>query len=116
MARVGVRSAVPALDLPGAGQRLEARRLYGADPVGYDEGRPGYPQCVYDLLSTRCGPGPGTAVLEIGPGTGRVTEPLTARGATVVAVEPDAALADYLRARMAGTDTQIARRRLRRRR
>jgi SAM-dependent methyltransferase len=46
-------------------------------------------------------------VVEIGPGTGRVTRRLTAAGATVVAVEPDPALADWLRTAMAGTGTEV---------
>lgn len=46
------------------------------------------------------GAGPGTLVLEVGPGTGTLTEELLARGARVVAVELDASLADLLRERL----------------
>jgi SAM-dependent methyltransferase len=95
------------LVLPGGDQRAEARRLYGADPLGYEQGRPDYPDRVYELLQTRCGLRPGTTVVEIGPGTGRVTERLTRLGARVVGVEPDPALAAYLRDRMAGTGTDV---------
>lgn len=45
----------------------------------------------------RCGLGRGTAVLEIGPGTGQATRPLLAHGATVTAVEVGPALAARLR-------------------
>jgi SAM-dependent methyltransferase len=95
--------------LPGAGQRAEAGRLYGADPVGYDQGRPDYPERVYEVLRTRCALGAGSAAVEIGPGTGRVTRRLTALGATVVAVEPDPALADHLEQAVAGTRTAVVR-------
>jgi SAM-dependent methyltransferase len=84
--------------LPDARLRAEARQLYGADPTGYEAGRPDYPERVYELLTTRCGLGPSSTVLEIGPGTGRVTRRLTALGAHVVAIEPDQAMAAHLRA------------------
>ncbi len=45
----------------------------------------------------------GTLVLEVGPGTGTLTEALLARGARVVAVELDRSLADLLRERFAGS-------------
>lgn len=84
--------------LPDERLRTEARRLYGADPEGYEAGRPDYPERVYELLTTRCGLGPSATVMEIGPGTGRVTRRLTALGAQVLAIEPDRAMAAHLRA------------------
>jgi len=77
--------------------RSEGRRLFGTDPAGYDSARPGHPQRVYDALIERCGLRQGTAVLEIGPGTGQATRRLLELGAyPVVAIEPDPALAAYL--------------------
>lgn len=93
--------------LPDADLRAEARHLYGADPAGYEAGRPDYPERVYEVLATRCGVRPGASVLEIGPGTGRVTRRLTALGATVVAVEPDRALVAHLREHAAVSGTQV---------
>lgn len=43
--------------------------------------------------------GPGSLVLEVGPGTGTMTEELLARGAEVIACELDAGLAQLLRER-----------------
>jgi SAM-dependent methyltransferase len=82
--------------------RLVARHTYGADAAGYGEGRPDYPAQVYDVLRSRCGLGPGSRVLEIGPGSGLVTRRLIAAGAQVVTVEPDKGFADYLRRTMPG--------------
>jgi SAM-dependent methyltransferase len=76
--------------------RAAARHVYGSDPVGYAEGRPDYPEEVYDALRGRCGLHPGSEVVEIGPGTGLVTRWLLAQGAKVVAVEPDAGMANFL--------------------
>ena len=76
--------------------REEGRRLFGADPAGYDAARPGHPDRVYDVLVERCGAEPGVRVLEIGPGTGQATRRLLDLGAQVTAVEPNRALADYL--------------------
>jgi SAM-dependent methyltransferase len=77
--------------------KQEGRRLFGRDPAGYDNARPGHPERVYEVLRDRCGLREGASVLEIGPGTGQATRRLLELGADpVVAVEPDAALADYL--------------------
>jgi SAM-dependent methyltransferase len=59
----------------------------------YDRVRPGYPAALFDDLAELTGIGPGTRVLEIGPGTGQATLPLAERGCQVVAVElgPDLA-------------------------
>lgn len=48
------------------------------------------------------GVGPGDLVLEVGPGTGTMTEELLARGCEVVACELDRGLAELLRERLAG--------------
>jgi len=45
---------------------------------------------------------PGDTVVEVGPGTGALTEPLVRQGARVLAVEADAACVDHLRGRFAG--------------
>jgi SAM-dependent methyltransferase len=83
--------------LPNSERRAQARVVYGADPVGYEAGRPEYPERVYEILAERCGLRAGTTVLEIGPGTGRATRRLLAAGARVTAVEPDPALAAFVR-------------------
>lgn len=83
---------------PASGlRRDEGRRLFGLDPAGYSAGRPDYPEAVYEILVERCGLGPTTQALEIGPGTGQVTQRLLGAGGHVTAIEPDPSLASYLR-------------------
>ncbi len=77
-------------------RRDEGRRLFGLNPVGYSTGRPDYPEAVYEILKERCGLGPKTRVLEIGPGSGQVTQRLLGAGAYVTAIEPDPSMASYL--------------------
>lgn len=55
-------------------------------------------------LVDAAGVGPGSLVLEVGPGTGTMTEELLARGAEVIACELDAGLAQLLRERF-GADS-----------
>src|SRR6188472_2187687 len=47
---------------------------------------------------------PGDVVIEVGPGTGTLTEEILIRGAHVVAVEIDRDLAGVLRGRFVGND------------
>jgi SAM-dependent methyltransferase len=77
-----------------------ARDSFDEDPDSYQHGRPGYPDRLFDVLSERCGLGPGARVLEIGPGTGQATRSLLARGAEVTAVELGANLGERLRAEL----------------
>ena len=77
--------------------REEGRRVFGSDPDAYDRARPGHAERVYEILVERCGLGPGTSVLEIGPGTGQATRRLLELGAgLLVAIEPNEDLARYL--------------------
>jgi SAM-dependent methyltransferase len=68
----------------------------GADT--YAKGRPDYPPEIDAWLREDLGLGPGRAALELGAGTGKFTRRLCATGATVVAVEPVAAMLEQLRA------------------
>ncbi len=70
--------------------------LFGTDVNAYDDGRPGYPDEVYSLLTDVCDLRPGTRVVEVGPGTGQATERLLACGASVIAIELSEPLARRL--------------------
>jgi SAM-dependent methyltransferase len=58
----------------------------------YERGRPGYPPAAVDFLAERLRLGPGRTVVDLAAGTGKLTRPLLATGAEVVAVEPAAAM------------------------
>ena len=72
---------------------------FGLDAEGYHAARLSYPDELYDELFGRIPFRP--LVLEIGAGTGLVTQALLARGAAAVtAVEPDSALAAFTARRL----------------
>lgn len=79
----------------------EGRKAFGADAANYNAARPPYPGWVFERLAAR-GLTRGSAVFEIGPGTGQATAPLLALGAEpLTAIEPDARLAAFLREKFA---------------
>ena len=82
--------------MPGEVPRDAGRELFGVDPAGYDRWRPSYPAGVWEVLEERCGLRAGIRALEIGSATGAATREIAGRGASVVAVEPDARLAAFL--------------------
>src|SRR4029077_1827417 len=56
----------------------------------YDAARPGYPPSLVAVAAERGGLAGGSRVLEVGCGTGKLTELLAARGWHVDAVDPGA--------------------------
>jgi len=54
----------------------------------YERGRPGYPADAVAVLAGELGIGPGSRVLDLAAGTGKLSRQLIALGAEVVAVEP----------------------------
>ncbi|WP_374357844.1 class I SAM-dependent methyltransferase [Chitinimonas sp.] len=58
----------------------------------YARGRPDYPDAVQGWLTDTLGVAPGKTVLDLGAGTGKFTRLLSQTGATVIAVEPVAAM------------------------
>jgi len=83
------------------------RGLFTTDVSSYRDGRPGYPEVVFAILREQCGLAPGRRVLEIGPGTGQATGPLLDAGASVIAIELGAELADHLRSTFVGRDLRV---------
>jgi SAM-dependent methyltransferase len=67
-------------------------QAFGRVPELYDRARPEYPEEAVALLRERLGLGPGRRVLDLAAGTGKLTRPLVATGADVVAVEPVAGM------------------------
>lgn len=84
---------------PGAADPNDSigRFIFGDDAAGYQSARPGYPEGVYAAIATAGALEPGTAMFEIGPGTGQATRRLLEhRPAKFVAIEPDARFSSYL--------------------
>ena len=69
-----------------------AARAFDSVADVYERARPGFPPEAVDALCARLGIRTGTAVLDLGAGTGKLARLLAARGARVVAVEPLAAM------------------------
>lgn len=73
------------------------RTKFGADPHAYDAARPGYPPTLFDWLREACALNAQSVCFEIGAGTGHATFPILGLPVkSVLAIEPDPALADYL--------------------
>lgn len=87
--------------------RSIGRSTFGADPQGYNSGRLGYPEELFERVLKHA-PCATPRTLEIGPGTGLATVDLLDRGVgELIAIEPDRALADCLRAAIADPRLQI---------
>lgn len=79
-------------------ERPLGRKVFGRDPRNYDQSRFDYPPRVTEVLRARCGLGPTSRVLEIGAGSGKATRQiLDENPLSVLAIEPNARLAAYLR-------------------
>jgi SAM-dependent methyltransferase len=61
---------------------------YGRSAEAYERGRPDYPAAAVEFLAARLGLGPRRTVVDLAAGTGKLTRPLLATGAEVIAVEP----------------------------
>lgn len=78
---------------------------FDESPETYDRARPSYPEAMWDELFQRLAP--SLRLVEIGPGTGKATAALLARGAQIVACEPGTNLANYLRAKFGGSTLEV---------
>jgi SAM-dependent methyltransferase len=62
----------------------------------YERGRAGYPDAAVAAILAETGAAPGRTLLELGAGTGKLTQPLTESGAHVIALEPVAGMREVL--------------------
>lgn len=67
-------------------------RVFSTKALDYRAARPDYPAALFDALRTCCPATPGTAVADVGAGTGLLTQGLLACGYAVLAVEPSEAM------------------------
>jgi len=82
----------------------QARRGFGTAgaAAAYERGRPGFPAEAVAELVRVLGVAPGATVLDLAAGTGKLTRQLLETGATMVAVEPAAAMRAQLARAVAG--------------
>ncbi len=69
-----------------------AAKGFEAAADAYERARPGYPAEAVDWLVSRLAVGPGTTVVDLAAGTGKLTRLLVPTGARVIGVEPVAAM------------------------
>jgi SAM-dependent methyltransferase len=77
-------------------ERLRRGSSFGSVAHAYAEHRPGYPDSA---VRWALGPAAGGRVLDLGAGTGKLTQVLLSMGARVTAVEPDPDMLGELRRR-----------------
>jgi len=73
-----------------------AARGFGAGAAAYEAARPGYPDEAIAVVRDAVRVGSGIRVLDLAAGTGKLTRRLVELGASVLAVEPVAAMRDQL--------------------
>jgi len=78
---------------------------FDESPETYDRARPEYPPALWAELFARLPERP--SIVEIGPGTGKATGALLARGARVVAIEPGPNLASFLQRKFPDAEIEV---------
>jgi SAM-dependent methyltransferase len=77
---------------------------FGRAAADYERGRPGYPAAAIDQLADHLGLWPGSRIVDLAAGTGKLTRALVGRGWKLIAVEPVPGMRDQLRKAVPGVD------------
>jgi SAM-dependent methyltransferase len=77
---------------------------FGRAAADYERGRPGYPAAAIDLLADHLGLWPGSRIVDLAAGTGKLTRALVGRGWKLIAVEPVPGMRDQLRNAVPGVE------------
>jgi ubiquinone/menaquinone biosynthesis C-methylase UbiE len=85
-------------------KRHHQRALFDGIAERYEASRPGYPAHVVDFVTATAGLAPGDAVLEVGCGTGQLTERLARSGFRLTAIDIGPSMITAARRRLAGAD------------
>jgi ubiquinone/menaquinone biosynthesis C-methylase UbiE len=78
-------------------KREQQRVLFNGSAELYDVTRQGYPAAIVDTALTTAAAGPGAAVLEVGCGTGQLTQQLAGRELDVTAIDIGANMTEAAR-------------------
>jgi ubiquinone/menaquinone biosynthesis C-methylase UbiE len=81
-------------------KRQRQRTLFDGVAGRYQESRPGYPGHVVDFVVSTAGLGAGSTVLEVGCGTGQLTERLASFGFALTAIDIGPAMIAVARQRL----------------
>jgi ubiquinone/menaquinone biosynthesis C-methylase UbiE len=84
-------------------KRRHQRTLFDGVAQLYDDSRPGYPAEIVDFAVATAEAGAGSHVLEVGCGTGQLTEALVRYGFRLTAIDIGASMIDVARRRLAGS-------------
>jgi len=76
---------------------------FGADPARYDRLRPSYPAGMVDAIVSEA---PGSALLDVGSGTGIAARLFQATGCSVLGIDVDPRMAEFARGR--GLEVEVA--------
>jgi SAM-dependent methyltransferase len=82
----------------------QAATGFGRGADAYERGRPGYPDAAIGWLAEELRLGPGSVVVDLAAGTGKLTRLLVPTGARVIATEPIEAMREVLAATVDGVE------------
>src|SRR6185437_8494716 len=88
-------------------KRHYQRALFNGIARRYEASRPGYPSHVVEFVTATAGLGPQAAVLEVGCGTGQLTERLAYSGFRLTAIDIGPSMIAAARRRLAGTEVSF---------
>jgi SAM-dependent methyltransferase len=89
--------------VPESHHYRQVAESFGSDADRYDRARPSYPGALVDRIVAAS---PGSAVLDVGCGTGIAARQFQAAGCRVLGIDPDARMADL--ARQSGLEVEVA--------
>jgi SAM-dependent methyltransferase len=88
-------------------KRHYQRALFDGIAERYEASRPGYPAHVVEFVTATAGLAAGDAVLEVGCGTGQLTERLARSGFRLTAIDIGPSMIAAARRRLAGADVLL---------
>lgn len=88
-------------------KRHYQRALFDGIAERYEASRPGYPAHVVEFVTATAGLAHGDAILEVGCGTGQLTEPLARSGFRLTAIDIGPSMIAAARRRLAGAQVSF---------